>query len=362
MIPSLAGTLTQKKIRTVGSGSWVLPLPKEYGEEIFKEYNSLVELYFLNGWMIVSPVQKEGDALIGKAKIETECFEEVESKITSSYLCAYDKLTLHKLDLSEPKNRARFQKLILRLNVYPKDLGNGTYELTFPLIAEDPRKEVQRAFAITRDLSHSNLEDLKAYPDCPTLKVSSPYNYKEEELDKIAYAAKRRIATIISRPGKYKGYGLGDLRAILDYYLLTLNLERLADLELDVSRHIRKLYESGVPDNIFRDGEYSLIQYYDEAMQFTKEAWNSRANPSQAYKIMATMQNYTKNHMRYIDYNGLIPKKEREELITRINSIDGLEPFAKWRLNLLERTIWKITSTAINIAQIGQNFVWCDTK
>ena len=353
-----AGKAIHRKIRKLGQGTWVIPLPKEYGAKI---QDNLIDLYFLNGTLVVNPFSVQEYFCIGYDKLETVQAEELEAKVKAYFLAGYDELELdgYREEIFKEK-REKISDEFPRIKFLHNPAHANKLQIKFYSPEETPEQDVELAFALTREYADYNKQDMADYPNISTLDGDNndriPPHHLEEEIDEMCYSAKRRLAVITTRPSIYEGVKTGDVRNIFDYYLLMMNLERLADIEDGISRHIKKLKEMEAPTNLFKENKekYSILQYYNDATQFLENAFEKRNNREEAYNIIATKRDINlNNHTRFRgDY---IPCDKRESIIEMINELENVSPYIKWRANLLERSIWGITNIAVNIAELWQN-------
>jgi len=88
------GRKIRKNIRKVGNASWVVPVPKAYGDIIAENAANQVDLTFYNDGILIITPSPEGYRLIGREKLVTDYPEELESKVHACYLSGYDRLEI----------------------------------------------------------------------------------------------------------------------------------------------------------------------------------------------------------------------------------------------------------------------------
>lgn len=352
------GKAKVKNIRRVGKSSWVIPIPQSYGDYVFNEYKNKgeIELYFINGKMIITPLLKGGNKEIGETSLSHGIPEEIEAKISAAYLGGYDKIKL----MSYSKDyEAGLQNIKNRL---PGTIANfdsaDEVKIDFQLPYKNPEKEVYQTFQLCEEISSRNKADMENYPEIEPLDtdIRAPYNYLEEEIDKTSFGVKRTLMITATKPSEYQGIELDDIRNTFEYYQILTNLERLSDLQDSISRNLRvlKKCDSKASKNIFKQGKYSLLDYHNSAFDLVEKAFESKDDIKLAYEIISTKDNIDPDD--YIKYRGrFIPHKKRKSLIETLHKIGDGKELTSWRLNLIEQSIWSMTSIGINIAQLGQN-------
>jgi hypothetical protein len=357
------GTVQYRKIRSVGPNAWVLTIPREYAEDVREETNGSVELYFLNGSILLTPSSQNKYKIVGETELESDRAGELTAKIYASYLSAIDTLKIKNYNKKWKQELDNLYEKLPGIDVNFESESNLAVHFNLPYVP--PEREVERAFRLCEDYSKLNKSDMKNFPkieEIPKLdgeilesQDQSPNHYIEQQVDKITFGGKRRIIMMTSRPNFYAGIKREDIRTCFEYYNMLMNLEKLCDLEDGISRHIRSLKRPNIPADIFTAGDYSLYDYYCKASELVKNAYDSHKDPSpkNAYDIIAMKKNNSKSGVRY--RGDVISKIDRKKIIERICTFKHEDYQVIWRLNLLEQSIWSITKIATNIAELGQN-------
>jgi hypothetical protein len=352
----LSGRTIHKRIRKTGSGSWCIPVPKIWGELISEPngFNRWIELHFINGKLLITPSFKDGYREIGSTYLNFDSEAELVAKTCSAYVSGLDRLkifnysdkfddTLDKLSIKLPGLR------ISKSDIKPeKTLFFSTPYESFQYMIDD-------AFSVCQDFYERNKKDMTNFPNISKWDSKTPpYHDLEKRLDQIGFEAKRIMVLLINRPSSFKNVRQEDIRNVLEKFSILSYLERLSDLEEGISRHVRIILKGiNESDNIFMSGEYSIINYHDDIFRLVRDAYESNRAIKNGYNIIETK--HCKEENNDIWYrNGYVSLDNRIKIIQQINS-QHFDPITMWRLNLLEQSIWSMSTIGVKIAEANQN-------
>ena len=353
----------------IARDAYVVAIPKEYVKWLDKDIKSRnVELFFLNSRAVMTLSPPEGYVKVMRIEAKGKTKEELIQSIYTAYIAGVDEVRISKVpELFE----LGIKKVAHTLSERNCRIEDDSITIIFENMYESSDELINRAYRECEGLFQEGQKLMIEYPKVPKWSddVLSEQNAAEDRVDAMVIKAKRQLTQIMIRPGVIlKDRKTKELEPILQHYLVLIELERLADKELAVSRQITIMKKNlGKPDDFFSrkiriqkvKDTYSLIEYYKTVFSLVKSVWENRNEPKKMVEYSNIRHNWDKDRVGYLP--EVLPIEWRSALINYINEVDCVDSFIRWRAHVIEQSIWSMTKCAENIAQhFGNILIECN--
>ena len=357
-------SMEKRKVYSIGKKrttreTFLVSLPYDWAKKVETEYGGNVIITHYDDKLLIVP---EAEKKYREASIDIDgnSPEEMESKITAAYIGNVQKLSI------KIKNESAgiMEKLeLLRRKLYGT-LATSFSNDTLVLSMETPLMPIKNvlgnaeAFSLSMYEKNENLMSLKFPYAGDIVSISSQIDSWENDVDLYTFLSKRYLNRSLIDPESISKLVIKSPQDILEYYSISSNIERFADIHVEIRDSLVELNKemqekdktlkmTGFSLSTFPQKDAAFSDYYLKAVGMVRTAFEN-SNPTNPKEEAELLRVYKTKRQDYRP--GFIEREFREEIIKRSRE----NPFATHLLKI-ENKIFAITGIATNIAEAWMN-------